>query len=52
MTYWDEKYIHAGQYSTNRKDMPSDFGPKKTEIDKGRHKGEDQGKSYHISLEG
>jgi len=32
--------------------MPSDFGPKKNEIDKGRYKGEDQGKFDCVSLEG
>jgi len=45
--------IHSwGTVRPNRKDMPSDFGTKKTEIDKGRHKGEDQGKFDRVSLEG
>ena len=46
------KINSCGTVQTNRKDMPSDFGPKKTEIDKGRYKGEDQGKFNHVGLEG
>ena len=45
--------IHScGTVGPNRKDMPTDFGPKNTEIDKGRYKGEDQGKFDCVSLEG
>jgi len=32
--------------------MPCDFGPKQLKIEKGWHKGEDQGRFDHISLEG
>ena len=45
------KILSCGTVQHNRKDMPSDFGPKKTEIDKRRYKGEDQGKFDHVSLE-
>jgi len=38
--------------TTQQKDMPSDFGPKKTEIDTGRCKGENHGKFGRVSLEG
>ena len=44
------KILSRGTVWPNRKDMPSDFGPK-NEIDKGRYKGEDQGKFDRVSLE-
>jgi len=45
--------IHScGTVRPNRKDIPSDFGPKKNEIDKWQFTGKDQGKFDHFSLEG
>ena len=52
MIYWDEKYIHAGQYGPAEKTCPLTSDQKITEIDKGRYKGEDQGKFDYVSLEG
>ena len=44
--------IHScGTVRPNRKDMPSDFGPKKLKL-KRPCKGEDQGKFDRVSLEG
>jgi hypothetical protein len=36
----------------NEKDMPLFFGPQKTETEKGRPKGEDQGRFNRIGLKG
>jgi len=43
-----QKIHSCGTVWPNRKDVPSDFGPKKLKLTKG----EDQGKFDHVSLEG
>jgi len=50
---WEKRKINScGTVTSNRRDMPPDFVPNKLKLQKGRRKGEDQGKFDRISLEG